>query len=308
MNNGAVRTAVIAEIKRFAVHDGPRIRTTVFLKGCPLRCVWCHNPESISFVPELAYFGHKCLNCGECAAVCETRAHRHDGGKHHFDRILCKACGKCADICPGEALTLYGKSMDTDSVLKTVLEDQPFYRESGGGMTVSGGEPLAQHEFTAELLRKAKSAGLHTAVDTCGEAGEEALRAVIPYTDLFLFDLKHMDSDTHRILTGRGNERILNNLRLLCGEGKPAEIRMPLIPGMNDSEENLRAAGSFLASVPNITRVTLLPYNGIARSKYAALGKSDGMPETAAPSACCLESAAELLRPFGLRAASGRGK
>lgn len=308
MNN----TARIVDIKRFAIHDGPGIRTTVFLKGCPLRCLWCHNPEGISTAPELAYYAHKCAGCGMCVKSCPRGAHSFPDNAengapiHIFDRSLCIACGKCAENCVGEALTLFGREISAGEALKTVLEDRIFYASSGGGVTLSGGEPLLHPDFCAELLSGARAEGIGTAVDTCGDVPEEAFRAVLPYTDLFLYDLKHMDAVEHKKLTGRSNERILANLRLLSELGRPAEIRIPLIPTLNDSAENLTAAGAFLAKLPNITRVKVLPYHDMARSKYAALGKPDTMPKVAPPDDDALDRAAAILTGFGLNAVSGR--
>lgn len=276
--------ARVASIIRFATQDGPGIRTTVFLKGCPLTCVWCHNPETISPAPELGYIARRCIGCGECARVCPQGAHTIADGHHSFDRDLCVACGACVEACLGNALTLYGRKMTAAEVLATVLEDRTFYEQSGGGMTLSGGEPLLQADFCAELLAMAKREGLHTAVDTCGMVPWEAFEAVLPVTNLFLFDLKQMDPELHRRYTGSDNAQILANLRRLSEAGAAIEIRIPLIPGVNDDERFLRAAGELLRGLEGIRAVRLLPFNALSHSKYEAVGREDTMPDASPPS------------------------
>ena len=269
--------ATVFEIKRFAVHDGDGIRTTVFFKGCPLRCVWCHNPEGLSPQPQLAYYDHKCVGCGECVGVCPTGAHRMEEGAHRFDRSACIACGRCAEVCLGDALTLYGKRMTVEELLPLLLEDRDFYENSGGGVTLSGGECLAQAEFCAELLRRLKEQGIHTAVDTCGYVSEKALDAVIPYTDVFLYDLKAYDEEVHIRCTDRSNEKILENLRYLDKLGKAIEIRIPYIPDYNDDQ--IEKMGRFLSELGHVTKIRVLPYHSYAGSKYRALNQENTLPE-----------------------------
>lgn len=289
-------TGRIVDIKRFAVHDGPGIRTTVFLKGCALRCAWCHNPESIFARPQLGFIAEKCIGCGECKKVCPT-------GR---DPEKCVLCGKCAEACLGQAIQFYGRTETAEEVMKTVLEDKIFYETSGGGLTVSGGEPLLQPEFCAELLKMAKDAGISAAVDTCGCVDFSAFRAVLPYTDIFLYDLKHTDSAEHKKYTGRGNELILENLRALDAAGKKIEIRIPLIPGINDGEANLNASGELLSGLANLTLVRVLPYHDYARSKYRSLGMTDTMPHVTPPDDAALKRAVDILRAHGVNAKSGR--
>lgn len=299
-------TGRIADIIRFATHDGPGIRTTVFLKGCSLSCLWCHNPETIAPGPELGYIAQRCVGCGECARVCPEGAQRMVDGRHEFDRERCRACGACAEVCLGDALTLYGREMTAEQVLATVLEDRTFYESTGGGMTLSGGEPLLQADFCAELLRLAQARGLHTAVDTCGMVPWEAFATVLPVTDLFLYDIKHPDPEAHGRCTGGDNVLILENLRSLSECGAEIEVRLPLIPGMNDDDGCVDAAGALLSGLVGIRAVKVLPFNPYARSKYAAVGRADTMPEVPPPSDEELHRVAERLRGQGLPAASGR--
>ena len=269
--------AKIFEIKRFAVHDGDGIRTTVFFKGCPLRCVWCHNPEGISAKSELGFYLHKCTLCGECARVCPEGVHKFEDGRHTLDRAKCTACGKCAEACFAGALTLYGKDMTVDELLPILLEDADFYKSSKGGVTLSGGECLLWADFCAELLKKLCENGIHTAVDTCGDVPREALDKVIPYTDVFLYDVKAFDSSLHEAVAGRPNGRIIENLRYLDSVGAPCEIRIPYVPGVNGGE--LEGIAAFLEGLSNVTRVRVLPYHSYAGSKYLALGYQNTMPE-----------------------------
>ncbi|MGI5817098.1 MAG: glycyl-radical enzyme activating protein [Armatimonadota bacterium] len=265
--------ARIADILRFSTHDGPGIRTTVFLKGCPLSCVWCHNPETISTAAEIGYVPKKCVGCGECVRVCPESAHRIEDGRHVFDRALCVACGACAEVCLGEALTLYGREMSADEVLDTVLRDRAFYERTGGGLTLSGGEPLLQVSFCAELLVLAKREGIHTAVDTCGAVPWGAFEQVLPLTDLFLYDLKHTDPVVHRRFTGADNALVLRNLRGLAESGAAIEIRIPIVPGVNDDDAFRSAADDLLGGLAGISAVKRLPFNPCARSKYEAVGR-----------------------------------
>lgn len=266
----------IFEIKRFAVHDGDGIRTTVFLKGCPLKCVWCHNPEGIAALPQLAYYADKCIGCGSCTAVCPQAAHYMTDTGHVFDRSACIACGRCVELCVGDALNLYGKTMSVEQLLPLLLEDRMFYEQSGGGVTVSGGECLVQADFCADLLKALKQNGIHTAVDTCGFVPRVSIDKVLPYTDVFLYDLKAIDEAVHVRCTGQPNGQILDNLRYIDACGKPIEIRIPYVPDFNDGE--IPAMAAFLATLKNVTAVKVLPYHNYAGSKYAALDMPNTLP------------------------------
>lgn len=298
-------TRKIINIKRFAIHDGPGIRTTVFLKGCPLRCIWCHNPEAISSRPEIGYIQEKCMVCGNCVPTCPIGLHKIVNGSHLVNHEGCIGCGKCVQVCPSGALMFYGSEKTPDELISVIMEDVNFYRESGGGVTVSGGEPLLQADFCAELLGLAKENGIHTAVDTCGEVAWEAFEKVLGVTDLFLYDIKQMDTVLHRQYTGVGNGRILQNLRRLSERGAAIEIRIPLVPGYNDDDRNVHFTGEFLSGLAGVRGVRVLPYHSLARSKYLSLGMVDTMPDVPSPSAGELRAVTERLRVFGLNAQSG---
>ena len=293
-------TGRVVEIKRFAVHDGPGIRTTLFLKGCPLACRWCHNPETISPRPELGYLARKCVSCGACVAVCPTGSHALVDGSHAFDRSRCTTCGACVDACLPGALELYGKETSVKDALATVLEDRTFYDQSSGGCTLSGGEPLLQPDFCAALCQELRQAGIHCAIDTSGAVPWAAFETVLPHTDLFLYDLKHLDDQRHREYTGAGNQRILENLRRLAAQDVPLEVRLPLIPGINDAPAHLQSVGEFLLSLPSTPSVRLLPYHSLARSKYEAIGRPDTMPDVPSPDATAIARATQVLAAAGL--------
>ena len=260
-------TGRIVNVKRFAVHDGDGIRTTVFFKGCPLHCLWCHNPESITFEEELAYYAHKCTDCGACGGICP--ANEYDG-KHVFSREACRLCKKCLKICPNGAFEWYGKEVSVDELLEKLLEDKSFYQTSNGGVTLSGGECLMQAEFCAELLKKCKENGLHTAVDTCGYVKREAFDLVIPYTDVFLYDIKAYEQKTHISCTGKSNERILQNLLYLEEKGCDIEIRIPYAPEYNHGEMDKIAR--FLSGLQSVSKIKILPVHNFTDAKRQALG------------------------------------
>ena len=283
----------IFEIKWFAVHDGPGIRTTVFLKGCPLKCKWCHNPEGITPKKQLSYLPHKCVKCGACAKMCGV--HSIDGGVHTLERDKCKCCGKCTEVCFSEALKIYGTEVSAEKVAQIVLEDIAFYKNSGGGITVSGGEPLLQAEFVRELFTIVKTHGIHTAVDTCGAVSWEKFVTVLGVTDLFLYDIKHTDPIRHKYGTGMDNALILENLNRISESGKPVEIRIPLIPGYNDDDENLLKTSEILKNIKTLTKFAVLPYHEYYEPKYEAIGSKFEMFETTPPDNLTIQHAITLV-------------
>lgn len=266
----------IFDIKRFATHDGDGIRTTVFLKGCPLKCVWCHNPESISFKNQIAIYSHKCVNCGACVSVCKENAHIINSDGHVFLQNKCTACGSCREVCAAEAMTAYGKDITAEELLPQLLEDKDFYETSGGGITLSGGECLMQPDFCAQVLKECKESGLNTAVDTCGFVPRENLDKVIPYTDKFLYDIKAIDEDVHIKCTGRSNKIILENLKYLDSKNCKIEIRIPYVPEYNAHQ--IPEIAEFLKPLKNVVKVRVLPYHNYAASKYEALKTENTLP------------------------------
>ena len=310
---------MISDIKRMSVHDGPGIRTTLFLKGCPLRCRWCHNPENLTASKTLSYTAKLCVGCGACAAVCPAGVHefvlpatetlpsdeRNQAPVHllHYDR--CLHCGACVRECFTDALKMYGQEAEPQEIAKKLLEDLPFYRESGG-VTFSGGEPLLQADFLAAIMQELKKEDVHIAVDSCAHVSWDAFRKVLPFTDLFLIDVKHIDSDEHRRMTGQGNELIFDNLRKLADAGADVEIRTPVIPGFNDDPAFLKAIAAFLNSLGNVRCWRLLPYHSMGKAKYEAVGLSYEMPEIEPPSPARMKELVELLKPYfpGVRLSS----
>ncbi|HOD48647.1 MAG TPA: glycyl-radical enzyme activating protein [Candidatus Hydrogenedentes bacterium] len=262
----------IFEIQRFSIHDGPGIRTTVFMKGCPLRCIWCHNPEAISSRPSLAFDPRKCIGCGYCFRVCPRGAHRMAGVSHELERARCEVCGKCTEECYAHALEFVGREISVGEVMAEVLRDRPFYETSGGGMTLSGGEPTFQFDFALGLLKAARSYGLHTAVQTCGYAEPETVEALMPLVDLFMVDIKETDPDKHIAFTGVPLKRIQQNLRMLHDSGAKVVMRSPVIPGCNEREDFLAGIENLAKSLPNLVGVELMTYNPLGESKVERFG------------------------------------
>lgn len=295
-------TGIVSAIKRMEIHDGDGTRTTVFFKGCPLRCLWCHNPESIGFSRQIAHFEEKCMDCGACANVCPNRAVSWVNGKLTIDRERCVGCGACADECPTGAMTLYGKEYEAEELVKKLEKDKPFFDRSGGGVTLSGGECLSQADFAVEVARLLCERGISVDIDTCGMVDRSVLDRILPYTDTFLYDIKAIDPTVHRQCTGHTNERILDNLRYLCAQGARIEIRYPLVMGYNDGECD--AIGAFLKDLTGIVKVKVLQYHPFAASRYDALGMENTMPD-AQTTVEDVDRAVDVLRAYGLNAVNG---
>ncbi len=325
-------TGRVFNIQRFSIHDGPGIRTTVFLKGCTLACVWCHNPESIARAPELAFFPNKCIRCGHCFEACPTGAlhlapapvaqasrlwntqarglcHQNgaetpslqDAWERRYDKERCRLCGKCAEACYAEAIVMEGRDASAEEVVAEVLRDKLFYDNSSGGVTLSGGEPLLQDDFCAEVLAQCKGRGVHTALDTAASVPWAAFEKALPHTDLVLLDLKLMDSERHRAATGAGNELILANARRLAAADLPIVVRVPIVPGYTDDEANVAAIADFVRGFHRLDYVELLPYHRFAEAKYRRLERDYGLEGVEAPLAERLDALAAAVAVRGLR-------
>lgn len=297
---------MIFDVKRFAVHDGPGIRTTVFFKGCPLRCAWCHNPEGIAAEPEIMVFSSRCImGCRDCLSACPRGALDKRRGVIRLDRGRCDGCGACARACPAEALQLAGREVSAAELADEIARDIPFFAKSGGGATFSGGEPLQQAGFLRDLLAACRRKGITTAVDTAGLAPWETFAGILPLVDLFLFDLKFVDDGRHRSFTGVSNLSILDNLQRLSRSGAELAVRIPLVPGVNDSPRDLDALAERCASLGRRHPVHLLPFHRGYAGKLKRLGRKDSLPAAAPPLARQKERAKKAFVARGLDVAIG---
>ena len=300
-----VSHGIVFNIQRFSVHDGPGIRTTVFLKGCPLNCLWCHNPEGIAADPEIARSPNRCIECGECVQVCPSGLPipGRDPAAETVDQ--CVVCGTCAEVCPCEARQVAGREMTVDEVMAEVVKDRIFFEESGGGVTFSGGEPLSQARFLRELLTACREQDIHTAVDTSGLAPWDDLESVADLADLLLYDVKMIDAATHQQFTGVSNFQILANLRRLGERPRRIWIRVPVIPGINDDQENFQATADLAASVSGVERVCLLPYHPLGEDKLRRLGRSSEMVGLERPADSHRQRVVNLVEATGIPASLG---
>ena len=296
---------MVFNIQRCSVHDGPGVRTTAFLKGCPLSCSWCHNPEGIDETPVMMISADRCLVCGACVEACPVEEGGAAPAGEHWVRHRCTRCGSCVEACPADARELAGREYGVEELVDTLERDRVFFDASCGGVTFSGGEPLAQAEFLTDCLRECRRRGLHSAVDTCGLAPRNSLLGVAKIADLVLYDLKHMDPIRHHTQTGADNSVILENLRAVSASGADIWIRIPLIPGFNDDPANIEATGAFLAGLPRSHRVFVLPYHGIADGKRARLGQSGDRAGRLSPDAETLCAVAEKLTRHDLEVTVG---
>jgi pyruvate formate lyase activating enzyme len=291
---------LVFDIKHYAVHDGPGIRTTVFLKGCPLNCPWCSNPESQRTYQEIMFHKNLCIACGECVKICPNEAQTTDMD-HKIKREMCERCGKCVEVCYSEALKMVGKYMSVEEIVKEVEKDELFYKNSGGGVTISGGEPLMYPDFTLELLKRCKEKGYHTALETSGYARWEVLERILKCVDWLFYDIKHMNSERHRELTGVPNELILENLTRIDKMDLTYVIRVPLIPTCNDSDENFEAMITFFSTLKNYEYIEILPYHQFGISKYKGLGEEYRLSDVKPPETEYLIQLREKMKHQGLK-------
>jgi pyruvate formate lyase activating enzyme len=306
---------MIYDIQRFSVHDGPGIRTIVFLKGCPLKCLWCHSPESISFGNVLSWFEIRCIGvekCGRCIPACPENAIRvgkqvspHQDDTYinviEVDRNKCTNCGGCEKACTSKALFLTGVYYTVDEVMERVLKDRSYYQKSGGGVTVSGGEPLSQIDFTLELLKRVKQEGIHTALDTTGFAKWETLEKTVPYVDLYLYDIKHTDSEEHKVLCNVPNELIIENVYKLARAGGKLQLRAVIIPGFNDNPQHFEKLARICCDIRDSLQVLqLLPYHKLGAVKHQRLSQDNPMPDIDPPTDEHMEDIKEYFESFGL--------
>ena len=292
---------MIFDIKRYSIHDGPGIRSTVFFKGCPLRCAWCHNPESQSFQPELIFRPERCLVCGDCLEACPHGAPQLVGGKIRQEWSLCQMDGACIEVCLPGAREWVGREVQAKEVVEEILRDRVYYEESGGGVTFSGGEPLSQPDFLEACLRLSKEAGLHTALDTCGNGPWEKLKRQLPYLDLVLYDIKSIYDDLHQRVTGVSNQGILENFRNLADSGIEIQVRRPVIPGVNDTETEIDRLAAVLGKLDRKIEIALLPYHALSADKYTRLGRAGEVVNWETPSEALLERISGQLSAQGFK-------
>ncbi len=292
--------AIVFDIRKYSIHDGPGIRTTVFFKGCPLRCRWCHNPEGQFLGVEVILRSARCIRCRACVEACPHGAARLGEAGPEVQRERCERCGECTLVCCAEARQIVGREMTVAQVMAEIEGDIPFYDESGGGVTLSGGEPLAQRDFALGLLEACKEKEIHTALDTCGFATWDTFERLRACVDLFLYDLKLVDAEKHHQFTGVSNERILANLQALSQRGHKILLRVPVIPGINDDAETIRQIASLAASLPHLDGIELLPYHHIGVDKYTRLNKTYLLPDAQPPSEEKMAELTYILQAYGL--------
>jgi pyruvate formate lyase activating enzyme len=298
--------SLIFDIKRYAINDGPGIRVVVFFKGCNMHCAWCHNPESISSKVEKMYAPAKCIKCGSCVEACPENAITLKPDGIITDPELCKMCGKCAEVCPTKAIEMSGKVMSVNEIMDIIEKERIFFDQSGGGVTFSGGEPLVHTKMLIRLLDECGKRGIHRAVDTAGNVSTETILDVARRTDLFLYDVKMIDSDLHKKWINSGNEKILYNLRAIAKAGKQIIIRIPLIGGVNDTNKNIELTAKFIEELAGEKKlVHLLPYHAIAENKYMKLGKADDFEKLKEPDKETIERAIAKFGEYGIMASMG---
>jgi pyruvate formate lyase activating enzyme len=292
---------MVLEITRMTVHNGPGIRTLISFKGCPLQCIWCSTPESRRETQEIGFYPDKCIFCGDCVAICPTQALSVGESSVILDRGLCDDCGVCVNACHSRALKTLGRGYTVDELVREILKDAVMYKHSGGGVTLSGGEPFLRTEFLLSLLKDLTREDINIGIDTCGFTPRENIQSVLPYVDFFLWDIKHMDDATHKQLTGVSNRLIIDNLRVVSEKGIPVYIRIPLIPEYNDADENLRAVCKFVQTLPSLVEIDLLPLHHLGRARYQALGWEYPIEDLPLYQESTLNEMKSLVESFGLK-------
>ncbi len=300
-----MKKGTIFNIEKYTIHDGPGIRTTVFFKGCPLRCWWCHNPEGQNSRHELVFRESRCVGCGECVKNCSKKALSLTSSHVTLNKDSCDRCGACAQVCSSEALSIVGKEISVEETIKEIEKDRAFYDESGGGVTFSGGEPLLQPDFLNAILRECNERDIHTTLDTSGYASQEVVDRICDKVDLFLYDIKTMDDSNHKKYTGVSNKLILQNLERLAKNGRDIAISLPIIPRINDDETNILRTGEFISSLHSVKYVSLLAYHKTGVDKYKNLGRSYRLGKTQSPRSKKMETVKKKLEAFGLKVKIG---
>ena len=292
---------LVLSITRMTIHNGPGMRTLILFKGCPLHCLWCSTPESQKSEPEIGIYPAKCIQCGDCVPVCPLNAIHLVDGKLSLDRSVCNACGKCAEVCNAKAIEVLGHRMTITQLITEVKKDEIIFKHSHGGVTISGGEPLFNADFALKLLRAFREEGINTGVDTCGQIPWSALEPMLPYVDFFLWDIKHMDPEIHKQLTGVSNKLILSNAIAVSERKVPIYVRIPIIPGCNDSEENIRATCEFVKKLSSLVEVDIMPLHHLGKARYESLNLPYPIGDLALVPDDVMQGIKHLIESYGLK-------